>query len=481
MTQPRRADARLIDFLRDWRVARLGISATNAPLIPTHIRKASAEVVRQLGDLTPRTPKPFELQQIDVAIRQVWQGLASLAQVPARILRLAPWVFFFPRNEPNKWLAGDQRFVEAWLAWLRESGRPRAVVTLLREFLSVYPRENPSFDAIRESLRQQLAAGRGPRIEKWRERAGRFGLLEGEAPALLMKSWWDVGASFEAYATEAGLLPGLEFSGLVKCASEHLLGFTEEMLTLAKPRLDFVKRSLEWLESDEQKLRFSELRIPTAKALLSPFRDRNPDAALQEVLQGFLLRTIGDPRSQRPKWQGIPEDVRNVLFRWLVSASLEDFFRVLDETAQDSHWKFRKAFWSAYLRREAITDAWVVLGPAAAAIVRKEFDAPAGAAKLKMGEGAQSSHSVLLMRVGTVTIAEWSHNGKCRIWKQGNPKAPKLYETEYRRGQLVDRCNWDKAHMGSEDGRWQADIARRIADETGIRVARSEYMPERKR
>jgi hypothetical protein len=39
-------------------------------------------------------------------------------------------------------------------------------------------------------------------------------------------------------------------------------------------------------------------------------------------------------------------------------SALEDFFRVLDETAQDSHWKYRKAFWSAYLRRDVIVDAW---------------------------------------------------------------------------------------------------------------------------
>jgi hypothetical protein len=169
--------------------------------------------------------------------------------------------------------------------------------------------------------------------------------------------------------------------------------------------------------------------------------------------------------------------------RWLVKASLDDFFTVLDETADDAHWKFRKAFWSAYLRRNAISDAWIVLGPAAARIVRKEFDSLAGAAKLRMGDGTQSSHSVLLMQIGALTIAEWSHNGKCWIWSDGEPRVPKLYEAEYKRSQLRDSSKPKRGivHMGSEDGRWQDTIAHIIADETGIRVTRGEYMPERKR
>jgi hypothetical protein len=339
--------------------------------------------------------------------------------------------------------------------------------------------EIPAFEVIRESLRYHLAAGRGPRIERWRERAARFGLLDREAPALLTKHWWDTGVSFEAYGTETGLLPGLEASGLAHRATEQLLASIERTLRLAKPPHDRITRSLEWLECD-QKLRLPELRMEVATALLSPFRERNPEPRVQELLQSFLLRTIGDPRPQRQKWQGVPDEIRNILLRWLVAGSLEDFFRVLDETAQDSHWKYRKAFWSAYLRREVIADAWVVLGPAAATIVRKEFESPAGAAKLRMGDGTQSSHSVLLMRIGNLTIAEWSHNGKCRIWKEGNRKAPKLYETEYHRRHLIDGCNWEKSHMGSEDGRWQGDVARRIEDETGIRIPRAEYMPERK-
>ena len=40
------------------------------------------------------------------------------------------------------------------------------------------------------------------------------------------------------------------------------------------------------------------------------------------------------------------------MLRWMVSASLDDFFALIARRAQEDHWRYRKAFWSAYLKRE---------------------------------------------------------------------------------------------------------------------------------
>jgi hypothetical protein len=276
----------------------------------------------------------------------------------------------------------------------------------------------------------------------------------------------------------------------VRLATERLLDPLKEELGRQKPSIDRLNRSLVWLERDGQ-LRFEDQRIRTATALLSPFIDRSPAPDIQNAIQTFLLRTIGDPRSKRPRWQGVPESVRNVLFRWLVRMSLEDFFQILDATAQDSHWKFRKAFWTAYLQHDVITDAWIVLGPEAGRLLRREFEDGTGAGKLKTGTGVLPTHSVLLMRIGNLTIAEWSHNGKCRAWLEGSPGAPKFYEPSYSRSQLAPPVRrtgstrngprWEQSHIASERGIWQGTIANHIADETGIRIPRTEYMPRRKR
>jgi hypothetical protein len=41
---------------------------------------------------------------------------------------------------------------------------------------------------------------------------------------------------------------------------------------------------------------------------------------------------------------------------------------------------------------------------------------------------AQSDHSVLLMKIDKLTIAEWSHNGKMRFWRDGLDVAPEFHD-----------------------------------------------------
>lgn len=470
----------LIEYLGDWRAPGIGGPRSQLALAPVGIRRAAAEVERRLGDLTPRAPTQYDLDLMELEVRRAWKNSGSLASVSVRSLRRTPWVLFRPHDQPDRSLAGVPGLLAAWLKWLEGDQRTRVLICLLREYIAGYPQHLPEFERLRSTLKQRIVMGASPRLVRWRERCARFGLLEAQAPSLLTSHWWGASVSFEEYATEAGLVPGLDTSSLVRLASERVLDVIEARLRSGHALAEWLRRGFEWLEGSG-KLRFAELRPRLATALLSPFLDRAPEPAIQNVIQGFLLRVIGDPRSQRARWQGIPEHIRNVLFRWLVSVSLDDFFRVLDETAEDAHWKYRKAFWSAYLRKDEISDAWVVLGPAAGRIVRKEFDSQGGAGKLVLAEGVQSTHSVLLMRIRSLTIAEWSHSGRCWIWTDGNSKSPKLYETEYRRSHLRERGAWSKAHMGSETGRWQDDIARYIADETGVRVSRTDYMPKRKR
>ncbi|MFZ3325517.1 MAG: EH signature domain-containing protein, partial [Methylocella sp.] len=78
---------------------------------------------------------------------------------------------------------------------------------------------------------------------------------------------------------------------------------------------------------------------------------------------------------------------------------------------------------------------------------------------LLKGSGVLSNHSVLLMRSGKLTIADWSHNGRCHIWRDGKMEAPKLYQRRYGRDDLIGNSdNGGQAHYGSEQGTWQRQI-----------------------
>ncbi len=471
----------LMDYLQDWRAPGLHVPRTQLAFAPVGLRQAARTAERLLGDLTPRTPQPYALDAIADGLRTAWQSSHSLAAVPPRDLWRAPWVFFRPYDHPDRWLAQLSDLVDAWLAWMDEHVRARAVVVLLREFLAAYPQELACFEPIRRWLERQVATGRTPRLTRWAERSRNFGLLQRDAPLRLIAPWWNSSGSFEVYAGEAGLVPGLEHSALVRRATGAMLERVNEQLRTGQATSEWLERAFEWI-APSGRLRFGYQRIRTAEALLSPFLHQSPEPPVQHALQEILLRAIGHPGPAREQWQGVSLELRAVLSRWLVGRSLDDFFHVLDKTAEEHHWRYRRAFWSAYLERGAISDAWVVLGPAARQIVRRDLkEVQNDAGTLLAGDGAQGNHSVLLLRIGNLTIAEWSHSGKCRIWIAGNRASPRLYEAQYGRRQLMDGCDWDKAHMGSEEGRWQSQIAQQIERHTRIRVPSGEYMPKRRR
>lgn len=466
------------DWFAEWSGLGLRNPTTREQLIPAGVRRATVDVIRLLGELEPRTPASYELEETVRRLDAAWDASGSLRDVEPRHLRRAPWAFFYPKDRPEEWVGHNHPLVRKWLRWLADCGSASAVVAMLRAFLDAYPVKLPVFDDLRRALPVHLSAIETPRTVRWRARCERFGFLERDGPARLVRLWWDVELTFAQFIEEAGLGGGLQASAFVKHATTRLLEDLEAGLGAGRFSRGELAQAFEWLEHDG-KLRFDDLTVAVATALLKPFVESAPQAELKESIQAFLCRTIGDPRVWRQRWHAVPETLRNVLFRWLVGASLEDFFRVLDETALDRHWRHRKAFWTAYLKQEAIDDAWVVLGPEAARIFRRGFKA--GAAKLLRGTGVEPNHSVLLMRIKGVTIAEWSHNGSCRMWTRGNKAAPKLYEIEYTRSELTDGCDFRQPHVGAEQGRWQDYVAALIQSETRVRVTSASYMPGRRR
>ncbi len=164
------------------------------------------------------------------------------------------------------------------------------------------------------------------------------------------------------------------------------------------------------------------------------------------------------------------------MIRWLVERVLDQFFLLIKETALDRHWRYREAFWKAYLHQDLIDDIWFLLGPRAADHLRKmnrNEDVTETTGSL---QGAGGDQSVLLLRMPGVTIAEWSHNGKCRFWLDGNRKAPNLYQDSYHRYDIQWGRDFAQTHHGSEYGSWQDKIANWIEENTGARANRDDYM-----
>ena len=130
--------------------------------------------------------------------------------------------------------------------------------------------------------------------------------------------------------------------------------------------------------------------------------------------------------------------------------------------ALDKHWRYREAFWRAFLEQNLIDDIWFVLGPHAKLRLRTMNVGEGYAEPTAVLQNAGRDQSVLLLRMPGVTIAEWSHNGSCRCWLDGTNGEPKLYQGRYSGFSLRCPADLSQQHHRSHEGWWQDKIAKMV-------------------
>jgi len=472
---PRGSFMERLQVLRElgWRPVNLGDDFQ-----PRHIQRAAREVVNLLGDAEPRPPRGVDFDQLVDRVRAAWGEHAYLATLNKWDLRHLPWILFYPPDREESWLGDDPQLVRQYGRWLAQGHRPHLIIALLHQYLANYPMELSTLDTVRALLRDLILDGDNLRLQRWRDRCKAFQLLEGGGPERMATAWWDSRRTADQFLAEAGFTGGLDSGKFVQEATAAIARRLGNQLAHGSISSEELARGLAWIERDGA-LRFAALRIPTAEALLAPFERGNASPEIEAILRPFFLRCYGDPRLPRSTgWANIDERYKSVMRRWLVRLDLDDFFRLLDKTALDRQWQYRKTFWSAYLERDLISDTWIVLGSQAATIARRTFEhGDRAAARLLSGPGVLPNHSVLLMRLGRMTVAEWSHMGKCRFWLEGNRDAPAMYREKYRRTELVSGAEFEQVHVGAERGRWQGRISDWIYQQTGVRISSHNYMP----
>ena len=454
---------------------------------PRRTRRAAAEVEKVFGDVQPRAPETYDLWVLHRRVVESWRRDRSLARLESRDLRRLPWILFYSpgqKDNPADWLGAKPGIVREYGRWLSTGRRSRSVLALLHEFLRVYSVALPTFNDLRCLLQDTVERGSSPApasLRRWCQRCQDFELLElGGAGAFVQKLISAVDTP-EDVLRQAGLDAGLARCGFLESGIRTCLPHAESLLR--DDRLD--DRQLDRLLTllgRGNKLRFDgrAMRIGIAKALLRPFADRPAESRTKKLLQPFFLHHFRDPRlpSGRNRWSGVPDEIRRVVLRWLVERVLEQFFLLVKDTARDDHWRYREAFWRAFLREDLIEDIWFVLGPRAGTHLRRMNMKNDEAETTAILRGAQGDQSVLLLRMPGVTIAEWSHDGACRFWLDGTPGAPTLYKRVYSCFDLRHGADFLQRHDGSPDGRWQDGIARWMRDNTGIEIDRAEYFPD---
>jgi hypothetical protein len=276
---------------------------------------------------------------------------------------------------------------------------------------------------------------------------------------------------------------GLSGQLLVSGLSAHV--FLSALKTIAKrlgtePKLEEVDRAIAWIRNKNGGMHFTAHRAALADTLLLPWTQQEPNQGIRHKIQSFLIDNLGDPRIDGGLWIGTNDAGRDVLIRWLAQATLEQFLKVVDRVAEKHQWDYRRAFWSAYIERGLVGNAWVAFGTAGAQVAKRIADDTSDSLMSRFATlgGASADQAVLLLRIGDLVVADWSHNGRLRIWRRGNFRAPQLSLKSYLATDLRTDSDFDAVHLPA-DG-WQNRTEAYIRRHTGIRLTEAEYMPRRR-
>jgi hypothetical protein len=350
----------------------------------------------------------------------------------------------------------------------------RSVITA---YLRHFPRDHSSFEHLRAAAR--FVADR--RVWDWRGRGETWQLWDAEAaPKRLAGSMLKDEGGAKALR-EAGLDGDLAQGRLV---AEAITSACLQAGSLSGEKAEQSGRKLINL--------FRELGITgkdsiLAWALLAPWQDKSPSKEYKTFISGWLVERVGDPRLASSRWAAQADALKrkfgldltpmvSVLRRWLTEATFRAFFAIVRRTTdREDQWDAREKFWLGYLNAGAVSDAWFAFGREAerqaASLARQE-----NVKFARVKGGADPSHSALLMTIGDLRIAEWSHNGACRFWPLNGDgstgtrrRAPELYKNEYD-GTLLRTTVGPpgfvyRPHMSG----WEWTFARIIFRLTGIR------------
>jgi len=449
------------------------------PKKPTELESSAQKIKFLLGMVNPRKPNPYDLNEsYEIILNYINDGKRADSIERVHFKR-SPWVIFEAKNSVLAFALNDD-FIESYFIRVSEENSPSIIFALANAFILFYPYQFKNFDYIRSSIKNLLAGLTNIRGKSFKVRSEQFCFFDEKGCSLFAKQLLKYKVPGELIEL-SGLTGFLEQSQFVEESSKELLNEIAHLLVEGNINKQELITFLAFYVEGNQ-FRFPHLRHLIADALLLPFATSSLSNALKPFIQDFLLTHYDDLRLKLDYWINVSEIAKDVMKRWLINTTLEDFFRIVSEHAKkdsdaDWQWPFRRAFWSSYLHDGYITDAWVVLGEEIAFNARDALQGQADKyGRLRKGDGAKRNHAVLILRIGDLVITEWNHVGKYRVWNTINLHAPKFYKKNYKRTVLVNHPEFENSHSGTANGTWQHKLATYIHESTGVYMPFNSYM-----
>jgi hypothetical protein len=444
------------------------------PIIRPPQLPAKLQMDEALGRAAARHDQPSKIDKIEYeALRAKLHGGAAVASLTSRDLRLAATCLF----DGEKPLIDDAAFLRQYLGALRSIRSRNAVRRLIGAYMLHF---DPKRAGIREIsyFLSEAVSSINSRWE-WPRRHREFKLFDPEQVASHLFGLTKNSAAPRQELARAGLVGTLGTGKLAGYVFLEALNSARAELE-AKGSTELVNKLTAWIRGEDGRLHFTEHRNIFANTLLLPWVTTDPDHLLREKIQNCLLEILGDPRINNPAWVRSDDAARAVITRWLAKATLEQFLKVVDRVAAKHQWEYRRAFWGAYMDRQFVSNSWVAFGAEGASVARGLSETSGDNLMRQFASlgKAAADQAVLLLQIDNLVIADWSHNGKLRIWQRGNRRAPAFGATGYIASQLRSEPEFETAHLPPNG--WQVKTESYIRHHTGIKLSQVDYMPRRR-
>ena len=459
-----------------------GVQKTGLRFPPLRTAVDSERLIRIVQDLRSRASGMDAVLLSEVDRELLRNRLISAANsgtldsIKARDWSRSPSVFWYRDGA----VAGVEEIVEGFFRRAILRGSPRWILRLIYEYLASFDRSSRPPSIVLDRLKQTLESGRWQALDMWKERQRKWSIFDQVSGPIAVGDYLltatSVDSAFEALGLTGSIVHGPEFQFLSASYVSAMGSVREDLQTGRRSPSPIVDRVIEWsspVVKASPGVRYHRHIGLLANSLLLPWASRTPEPSVKEQIKRFLIHRVGDPRIQRGAWQPVDPAATAVMLHWLTGDTLRQFFDILSRTA-DEIWEYRKKFWMAFYEMGAITDAYFALGRSAEVLaqrVRHNIPSLSYASLV----GAQPDQSVLVMRLADFTIAEWTHDGKCRFWMSSMNSAPRLYQKSYLAGDLRNGAEFEQAHHGSATGTWQSKIAEHIRRRSGIYVPQSAW------
>lgn len=462
---------------------RSGLRAAIADLLDRHSGRLTEPKESALAKLAANMPghdggerRPGK--DYDLVAELLAGELQSPEPISLRRARDGAWCLW----ETKPAIAYAEPLLGRYLKQLLDFADKRASRALCNAYLVQYEERRPGLKQVSQALEKLAAYAEAPYAElhhtlklfslpEGPDRLGQKSLARRQTPMAVLK---------EHGLSSAQLLQG----GFVEpCALAALEKVAADCSLEPRERLNFVMALA--LDGKTGQLFFKQHKAAFANALLMPYASSNPPPDVQTDTLAALLRAIGDPRSRAAEWRSMEEAAR-IARRWLTKESINQFLDVVDAVAEDRMWRWRRKFWNAVFDTKGgdgqsiVQEAWVVFDAVGYNQAKRMGLKEISAGRFR-NSSVEKGKSVLLLRIGRMVIAEWSHNGSVRIWYDADKKgAPQLYNAHYTTTELIEGTggyppNWGRGHTGAATYKWQDAVADQLAERTKIRIPRSKY------